>query len=66
MATRSDVIVERVVLTTAEAAKYVGMSKSWVEHSDVPRVRLGRRVVFLRADLDAYLAARRTHGGQAA
>jgi hypothetical protein len=33
-----------------------------LERSDVPQVRLGRRVLFLRADLDAYLRQRRTHG----
>ena len=54
------------VMSVKDAAAYLGMSQSWLEHSDVPRVRLGRRVKFLKSDLDAYLAARRTHGGQAA
>jgi predicted DNA-binding transcriptional regulator AlpA len=49
----------------AEAAAYIGMSRSWLEHSDVPRVRLGTRVKFLREDLEAYLRARRTHGAAA-
>lgn len=49
-----------------EAAAYISMSPSWLEHSDVPRVRLGRCVRYLRADLDRYLEARRTHGGEAA
>lgn len=57
---------ERAVLTAKEAAAYLGMSVSWVEHSDLPRVRLGRAVRFRRVDLDAYVAARLTHGGQAA
>lgn len=45
-----------------ETAAYMHVSVSWLEHSDVPRVRLGRRVVFLRADVDAYLTRRRSHG----
>lgn len=49
------------VLTVQEAAGYLRVSRSWVEHSDLPRVRLGRRVVFLREDLDSYMKARRTH-----
>jgi predicted DNA-binding transcriptional regulator AlpA len=49
-------------MSAKQAAAYLDMSESWVWHSDVPRVRLGRRVKFLRADLDAYLRQRRTHG----
>lgn len=56
---------ERGAFTTDEAAAYIRMSPRWLEKSDVPRVRLGRCVRFLRADLDAYLAARRTHGSAA-
>jgi len=46
-------------LTAKEAAQYIGMSLSWLQHSDVPRVRLGAAVRYLRADLDVYLAQRR-------
>ena len=46
-------------LTAKEAAQYLGMSLSWLQHSDVPRVRLGAAVRYLRADLDVYLAQRR-------
>ena len=49
-------------MSAKEAAAYLGMSVRWVWHSDIPRVRLGRRVKFLKADLDAYLEARKTHG----
>jgi predicted DNA-binding transcriptional regulator AlpA len=44
-----------------EAAAFLKVSRSWLEHSDVPRARLGRRVVFLRSQLLAYVAARLTH-----
>ena len=46
-------------LTVKEAAQYIGMSASWLRQSDVPRVRLGTAVRYLRADLDVYLAQRR-------
>jgi predicted DNA-binding transcriptional regulator AlpA len=49
-------------LSASEAADYIGMSESWLRRSDVPRVRLGSRVIFMRSDLNAYLAQRRTHG----
>jgi predicted DNA-binding transcriptional regulator AlpA len=41
-----------------EAARYLGVKRSWLEHSDVPRVKLGRRVVFRIVDLDTYLERR--------
>ena len=49
-----------------ETAAYMHVSVSWLEHSDVPRARLGRRVVFLRAVVDAYIEARLSHGSTAA
>ena len=47
-----------------DAAAYVGMSASWLWASDIPRVRLGRSVKWLREDLEAYLRSHRTHGTQ--
>ena len=52
--------------TLEDAARYIGMSPRWLEASDVPRVRLGRSVRFLREDLETYVRARRTHGASAA
>lgn len=49
-------------LRLPEAAHHIGMSESWLKHSDVPWVRMGRRArVYLVADLEAYLHARRSH-----
>lgn len=45
-----------------ETAAYMHVSVSWLEHSDVPRARLGRRVVFLRSVVDQYITARLSHG----
>jgi excisionase family DNA binding protein len=52
-------MTEPAALTTKDAATYLSVSVSWLEHSDVPRVRLGRSVRYLRSDLDTYLAQRR-------
>ena len=50
--------VKAAVLGYDAAAAYIGMKRSWLEHSDVPRVKLGRRVVFRIVDLDDYLKQR--------
>ena len=50
-----------IALTVKAAAQATGLSESYLHHSDIPRVRAGRRVLFLVTDLLAYLEARRTH-----
>jgi predicted DNA-binding transcriptional regulator AlpA len=52
-------------LSEQEAARYLGMSHSWLRHArlrqpeSAPRhVRIGRAVRYRIADLDAYLEAR--------
>ena len=50
-------------LTTSEASKVLGMSKSWLESGRSmgygPKfVRVGGRVLYRRSDLEAYLASR--------
>jgi predicted DNA-binding transcriptional regulator AlpA len=50
--------VPRGALRIDEAAAYLGVSRSYNEHADIPRVRLGRRVVYRIVDLDNYLAQR--------
>lgn len=53
-------------LNTEEAAAYVGLSPSWMAKlrvfgSPIPFRKLGRRVVYLKSDLDAWLEkSRRT------
>lgn len=49
------------VLEVKEAAAFIRMSEEWLERSDVPRAKLGRRVLFLRSELLAYVKARLTH-----
>ena len=54
------------VLKEADAARYIGMSISWLRQSRVtgnqdapPFVKIGRSVRYLREDLDAWLEQRR-------
>lgn len=49
------------VFDVDEAARFIRMSPDWLERSDVPRARLGRRIVFLKSELLAYVACRLTH-----
>lgn len=51
--------IRPAVLGYDAAARYIGMSRSWLEHSNITRVRQGTRVGFLIADLDNHLAANR-------
>lgn len=54
-------MTEKIVpaaLKPPQAAAYIAMSLSWLEHSDIPKVRLGRSIVYRRVDLDAYLQQR--------
>lgn len=50
------------VLDMKEAADFLGnVSESWLRRSDVPRARIGTRVVFLKSQLILYAAVRLTH-----
>ena len=44
-----------------EAAKFIRVSREWLERSDIPRARLGRRIVFLKSQLLAYVTTHLTH-----
>jgi predicted DNA-binding transcriptional regulator AlpA len=49
---------DRRLLTVGETAAYTGMSKSWLDKQRisggfVPHVKIGRRVFYDRADVDA-------------
>lgn len=54
-----------IAVGVEDAAKAIGMSESWLWRSDIPRAKLGSRVVFLVSDLTAYVTARRSHGAAA-
>jgi hypothetical protein len=51
--------VPRLALNCADAARAIGISEPTLRAlSDLPRVRLGSRVLFRVASLDSWLAAR--------
>jgi predicted DNA-binding transcriptional regulator AlpA len=58
-------IPDRKRISPPEAAKYIGMSESWLSKSrmtgmDAPsHFKIGRRVTYDTADLDIWLAAHR-------
>ena len=54
------------LLSVPEAAAYTGMSKSWLDKQRttggfVPHVKIGRRVFYDRADLDAAVEQAKRH-----
>jgi excisionase family DNA binding protein len=58
--------VPRALLNLNDAARYLGVSRRHVERllarGELPRVRLGRSVRIVVADLDRLIAARRSEG----
>ena len=58
--------VESQTLKDPEAAKYIGMSESWLRQARMngnpdapPFLKIGRAVRYLQDDLDAWLESRR-------
>lgn len=49
------------VMDIEGAAAYLKVSRDWLHRSDIPRARLGRRIVFLRSELLTYVTAHLTH-----
>lgn len=56
----------QAALTSAQAAHYIGMTEGWLRQQrchgtsdQPPYVKIGRSVRYLKADLDAWLQARR-------
>ena len=59
-------LVESQTLKDPEAAKYIGMSESWLRQARMngnpdapPFLKIGRAVRYLQDDLDAWLESRR-------
>lgn len=62
-----DTISEKIVLSEIDAAKYIGMSRSFLRHARIdgnrssrtpaPKfIKIGRSIRYMRQDLDDYLA----------
>lgn len=58
---REEIRLDDEVLSLEEAARVLRMSPSWVEKSDVPRIRMGRAVRYLKSQLLVYANNRLTH-----
>lgn len=52
---------ESPFMPLADAAAYLTVSASWLDRSDCPRIRFGRRVVYDRQQLEAFARAHLTH-----
>ncbi len=54
----------RVMMDSAQASQYIGLARQTLARmrctsSDIPFVKAGKKVLYDKADLDAYLDARR-------
>lgn len=59
---------QKTLFTRAEAAEIlsIGLSSldSLISDEELPRIRLSKRVLFARGDLEAYILAHRSTGGR--
>jgi len=59
---------QRLALTASEAAKAIGIGKrllwSMTNRGDIPHARIGRRVIYPIAALEAWLDAQATGGAE--
>ncbi|HET9064934.1 MAG TPA: helix-turn-helix domain-containing protein [Gemmatimonadales bacterium] len=49
-------MTDSAFLTVKQAARFLTMSQAWLFASDIPHVKLGRRRLYRREDLIAYVA----------
>jgi excisionase family DNA binding protein len=59
--------IDSPLLTLEEAADYLRRSMDWMYHTgrnEIPVVKIGRRVMFEKRDLDAYIANCREVSGR--
>jgi predicted DNA-binding transcriptional regulator AlpA len=50
------------VLTRKQAAEYLPLSKGTLDKLDIPRIQIRRRVVYKKADIDAWLETQKVGG----
>ena len=50
-------MVEKACLSRHEAATFLGISLRTIDRLSIPRVHIGRRTVFHRVDLEAYITS---------
>jgi len=53
------------VLTRAQAAGYLSICKTTLDKLDIPKIQVRRRVLYKRADIDAWLETQKVGRAQA-
>jgi len=48
------------ILTRAQAAEYLSLSKGTLDKLDIPKIQVRRRILYKRADIDAWLEGQKT------
>ena len=57
-------VIEKQTLSRKEAAAYLGIHLNTLDRSNVPRIHIGRRVLYRRKTLDRFLNDREQSGSQ--
>jgi len=57
-------VIEKQVLSRKEAAAYLGIHLNTLDRSDVPRIHIGRRVLYRIKTLDKLLNDREQSGNK--
>ena len=52
------------LMSVKDAAAHLGMSEGWIYGSGLPCVKLGRRRMYRRIDLDSFIEQNLTHGSE--
>ena len=50
------------VMSRKEAAAYLTITKGTLDKLDIPKIQIRRRIVYKRADIDAWLESRKAAG----
>jgi excisionase family DNA binding protein len=51
------VVPEKQVLTRQEAAAYLGIHYNTLDKSAIPRIRIGKKILFRKSTLEKFLAS---------
>jgi len=58
----TNTITNNEVLTRKQAAKYLTLSPGSLDKLPLPKIQIGRRVVFKRQDIDQWLEVQKSKG----
>lgn len=59
-----DTVTKSALLKKSEAAQYLNVSERWLQRNafKIPHIKMGKSVMFLIPDLDAYIQRNRKAG----